>query len=258
MTFYSFTDLLNIMEKLRSETGCPWDREQTHQSLRPYLLEEAHEVLEAIDHNDSEEIKKELGDLLLQVIFHAQIASEENRFDINDVIHAISEKLTRRHPHVFGDTVIKTASEQVAHWEKIKRKEGKKSAIDGVPASLPALVRARRIQQKAAAVGFDWDKREDVWAKVEEEFAELKHEIAEGRNDLIEEEFGDFLFALVNYARFLDMDPESALRKAIEKFSSRFRDVENEASLIEKNLSDMTLEEMDQIWEKIKKKHRTE
>ncbi|MBN2415830.1 nucleoside triphosphate pyrophosphohydrolase [bacterium] len=247
-----FQQLTEIMATLRSPQGCPWDREQTHETLRPYLLEETYEVLEAIDNNDHPHLKEELGDLLLQIVFHAQIAGDENRFTIDDVILGISEKLIRRHPHVFGDAVIRTAEEQTAHWEQIKKKEGKRSAIDGIPAELPSLTRARRIQEKAASTGFDWTAIGEVYSKVKEEREELEEAMRQNDPARIEEEFGDLLFALVNLARFLALDPEAALRKAVDKFSDRFSKVEKKAREHGRDMHTMDLAALDAIWEEVK------
>ncbi len=252
-----FERLVEIMAILRSENGCPWDREQTHKSLRQHLLEEAYEVIETLDEENWEELPVELGDLLLQVIFHAQIADEVNSFNIGDVIDAINNKLERRHPHVFGDVVIRTAEEQVVHWENSKiKKEGKKSAIDGVPKQLPALVRSYRMQNKAATVGFDWEKIESVWDKVDEEMSELKQAIDTGNKNDIEDELGDLLFSLVNVSRFLHVNPEDALRHTIEKFDRRFRQVEYEFKSNGKSITDASLEEMDNVWETIKQQEK--
>ncbi|MBN2356848.1 nucleoside triphosphate pyrophosphohydrolase [candidate division KSB1 bacterium] len=249
--------LVEIMALLRSEAGCPWDREQTHESLRQHLLEEAYEVIEAIDQGRYEDLAGELGDLLLQVVFHAQIASEAGLFTMDDVIASINAKLVRRHPHVFGDAVIKTADEQTVHWEQSKmRKEGKKSAIDGVPRELPALVRAYRIQNKAAAVGFDWPDAAPVWDKIREEIDELKHAVEEASAEKIEDELGDMLFSVVNISRFLKTNPEDALRRTIEKFTRRFKQVEAVFATKGRTLSDATLEEMDAVWEEVKKKEK--
>jgi MazG family protein len=245
------------MSKLRSRDGCPWDREQTHQTLRQHLLEETYEVLEAIDREDMEELKEELGDLLLQVIFHAQMAAEENNFTIDNVIDAINEKLVRRHPHVFGNEVVNSASEQIVKWEQSKLKEGKKSAIDGIPKQLPALVRAYRMQNKAATVGFDWPDIEPVWQKLEEELDELKQAIQASDKDQIEDEMGDVLFSMVNIARFLHIHPEDALRGTIEKFDRRFRKIEHTFKVQKRSLNDATLEEMDKVWNDIKTKEKS-
>jgi len=241
------------MEKLRGADGCPWDKEQTHESLKPYLLEEAYEVLETIDEKDFDGLKEELGDLLLQVIFHAQLAREKNHFTIIDVLETINQKLVRRHPHVFGQMEINTSEEQRIHWEHLKKQEGKSSVLDGVPKASPALLRARRVQQKASTVGFDWEETEQVWKKVTEETAELKEAIDSKNQENIEEEFGDLLFALVNLTRFIKVDPENALRLAVEKFTSRFKRIEKTMEACGKDLRDSTLEEMDAVWNRIKK-----
>jgi tetrapyrrole methylase family protein/MazG family protein len=253
-----FIRLVDIMALLRSEKGCPWDREQTHKSLCQHLLEEAYEVIESIDNEQAGNLADELGDLLLQVIFHAQIAAEENRFHIGDVIQAITEKLVRRHPHVFGEVEIKTAEEQTVHWEMSKlSKEGKNSAIDGVPRNLPALLRAYRMQSKAAAVGFDWPDIGPVWEKVEEELEELRGAYGSGVGDKIENELGDLLFSVVNLSRFLKENPEDALRKAITKFEVRFKKVETELAAKNKSLADVSLEEMDAIWDEVKQREES-
>ncbi len=252
-----FSRLVEIMAHLRGPQGCPWDREQTHQSLRQYLLEEAYEVLEALDNNDTKHLTEEMGDLLLQVVFHAQIASEAGSFDIAEVIEAISAKLIRRHPNVFGDAVIRTAAEQTINWEKMKKAEGKSSTIDGVPAALSALLRAWRIQQKAATVGFDWKQPGPVWDKIHEETEELREAIHGGNQAEIEEEFGDLLFSLVNLSRFLDVNPEDALRGTTNKFVRRFKRLEAEFQSSGANLHELTLEEMDAKWNEIKQDEKT-
>jgi tetrapyrrole methylase family protein/MazG family protein len=249
----TFEQLVQIMEKLRGPDGCPWDREQTHDSLKPYLLEEVYEVLDALDKNDDNALKEELGDLLLQIIFHAQIAKEESRFTISEVLETIVQKLIRRHPHVFGQMEIKTAEEQRVHWEKLKKKEGKQSVLEGVPKTSPALLRAYRTQQKASTVGFDWEEIEPVWEKVHEEIEELKEVIGSKSKKKITEEFGDLLFALVNLSRFIKVNPEDALRQAVEKFMGRFRKVERILAAEGKDLLDASLEEMDAVWNRIKK-----
>lgn len=248
-----FDELVSIMHRLRQPDGCPWDREQTHKSLRQYLLEETYEVLEALDNEDFAALREELGDLLLQVIFHAQLAKEEGYFTIEEVVQGISDKLIRRHPNVFGDVVIHTADEQTKNWELLKKKEGRSSAIEGVPKELSALLRAWRIQQKAAQVGFDWDDISHVWAKVDEECNELKDAVQSENRDKIEDEFGDVLFALVNLSRFLKINPEDALRHTIRKFGTRFRKVEKELESQGKSPEQSTLKEMDAIWNSIKK-----
>ncbi|RME01427.1 MAG: nucleoside triphosphate pyrophosphohydrolase [Calditrichaeota bacterium] len=247
-----FEKLLRIMQQLRGENGCPWDKEQTHQSLRQYLLEETYEVLECLDDNNLKELPKELGDLLLQIVFHAQIGREEGSFSIDDVLDAIIQKLIDRHPHVFGDKVIKTAKEQEKHWERLKKNEGKKSVLDGVPRELSGLLRAYRLQQKAASVGFDWDQIEQVWEKLHEEIEELRHALQAGKIKNIEDEFGDLLFALVNISRFLNVNPEDALRGSIEKFIRRFRKIEAHFQKQHRELHQVSLEEMDAVWEQAK------
>lgn len=247
-----FENLINIMAELRGKKGCPWDKEQTHETLRQYLLEESYEVLESIDRESWTELKEELGDLLLQIVFHAQIASEDREFDISQVIDSITEKLIRRHPHVFGDVKIQSAEEQTVHWEKLKKREGKTSVLDGVPVALSALLRAQRIQQKAASVGFDWPAKEPVWDKIQEEIEELKIASKENSKNRVEEEFGDLIFSLVNVSRFIGINPEDALRKTTEKFIDRFRKIEREFEEQGRDLNEASLQEMDAIWEKIK------
>ncbi len=251
-----FRELIQIMRKLRGENGCPWDRKQTHQSLRQYLLEETYETLECLDRNDLPCLKEELGDLLLQIVFHAQIASEEGAFDIDDVIRTLNKKLIYRHPNVLGDAVIHTAEEQSRNWELLKREEGRDSLLSGIPRHLPALLRAYRIQSKAATVGFDWDNVRDVWKKVEEEMAELKEAVDQNNAETIEQEFGDLLFSLVNLARFYKVNPEDALRLTIEKFIQRFQKIEKELSRRGKGPENSSLEEMDEIWNQVKKEEK--
>ena len=241
------------MAMLRGPKGCPWDREQTHESLTPSLLEETYEVLDSIRRKHIGELKEELGDLLLQIVFHARIAEEQGDFSMTDVLNGINEKLIRRHPHVFGDEVIRTSEEQIVHWEKLKKKEGKQSALDGVPKTAPALLRACRIQQKAAAVGFDWETMEQVREKVKEEIGELDEAIGTGHPDKIREEFGDLLFSLVNLARFIKVHPEEALNEAIEKFVNRFQRVEKVFREKGKAMERSTLKEMDDVWNAIKR-----
>ena len=252
-----FDKLVEVMDRLRAEDGCPWDREQTHASLKPFLLEEAYEVLEAIDLQDDEELCSELGDLLLQVVFHAQIAREEDRFCAADVCRAIVDKLVRRHPHVFGDGRADSSDQVLANWEEIKREERSSrgepaSILDGVPRHLPALLRAQRLQAKAARVGFDWPHIDGPLDKVEEEFAELRQAWNRGDGEEVEEEFGDLLFALVNTGRFLDLCPEDALRRAADKFESRFRAVETVLKEQKKDINEVSLKEMDRIWDQVK------
>jgi len=249
-----FENFIKIMAKLRSKNGCPWDKEQTHESLRQCLLEETYEVLESIDQGNWDDLKDELGDLLLQIVFHAQIASEEGEFQFSEVIDTITDKLIRRHPHVFGTVKIKTAEEQSIHWEKLKKLEGKSSVLDGVPKSLSALLRAQRIQQKASTVGFDWPTEEPVWDKIREEIEELKTASKEKNQINMEEEFGDILFSLVNVSRFIGINPEDALRKTTEKFIERFKKIEREFEVENKELNKASLEELDAVWEKVKSK----
>ncbi len=252
-----FFTLVDIMQQLRSQSGCPWDREQTFESLRQFLLEETYEVLELIDQARYDELKFELGDLLLQVIFQSQIAAEENRFTIADVLENINKKLIHRHPNVFGNTKIRTAEEQTVNWEKMKKKEQtNRSVIAGVPREMPALLRAHRIQSKAATVGFDWQDARPVWDKLEEEIGELKQAVAQKNAVEIENEFGDLLFTVVNLARFLKVNPEASLTKATDKFSQRFFALEKKAKQENKLLSEMTLPEMDKIWDEIKAKSK--
>jgi len=255
--------LVKIMTDLRSEGGCPWDREQTHQTLKPYVIEETYEVLEAIDEGKPEKLREELGDLLLQVIFHAQLASENNQFTVDDVIDSISEKLIRRHPHVFSDTIVSGVSGVLENWEKIKKTEmpgERESALDGVPKDLPALMKAAKTQSKAAKVGFDWGNLDGPLEKTKEEFHEFEEVLMtagtqpldEAKRDRLEDEFGDILFSLVNVARFLKINPELALLRTIAKFNHRFRYMEQEAAKMGQNLKEMTLAEMDKLWEQAK------
>ncbi|MFZ3063734.1 MAG: nucleoside triphosphate pyrophosphohydrolase [Nitrospirota bacterium] len=254
-----FNNLLKIMSRLRGKKGCPWDKEQTTESLKPFLIEEAYEVIEAIDEKSPEKMKEELGDLLLQVVFHAQLAKERKEFDMEDILETLEEKLIRRHPHVFGDASYEDAKEVLVQWEKIKKEEKanikRESMLDSVPKELPALLRAHRLQDKASRVGFDWKHINDVFAKVEEEIKEFKGAVEEKKPDEIEDELGDIFFALVNVARFLEINPEDALRKTISKFISRFRYIEEKAKEAKRELSDMTLEEMDKFWEEAKERH---
>jgi XTP/dITP diphosphohydrolase len=246
-----FTEFVEITKRLRKE--CPWDKEQTHASIRHSLIEEAYEVVEAIDNNNLEELKKELGDLLLHVVFHANIAEEQNEFTLKEVIETISQKLIFRHPHVFGDAKVEGAHEVKQNWEKLKMKEGRESLMEGVPKELPALLRAHRLQDKASKVGFDWEKKEDAWKKVDEEMRELHHAIKSGKQENVEQEFGDLLFALVNYSRFIGVNPENALRKTVEKFITRFRYIEKQLTEMGKDIHSSSLEEMDRLWEEAKK-----
>lgn len=249
-------ELLKIMSELRGQKGCPWDREQTRESLKPFIVEEAYEVLEAIDEKDPEAIKEELGDLLFQIVFQCQIAKEKGEFEISDVLDKIGKKMIARHPHVFGDADYKTSEEVLVHWEAQKKREGKQrdSILDGVPKTLPSLLRAHRLQDRAARVGFDWEKAEDVFRKLDEELKEFKDAFKEKKQDEIEDELGDLFFVLVNISRFIGINPEDALRKTISKFISRFRYIEMAAADEGRSLSDMTLAEMDALWDEAKKK----
>lgn len=251
---HSFEKLVWIMKELRSK--CPWDRVQTRESLKPYIIEEAYEVVSAIEDNDPSKLKEELGDLLLQIVFQAEIASEKGEFDIYDVIESLCDKLIRRHPHVFGDLKLEDKDRVLENWEKIKAKEKKdrESVLDGVPDSLPSLLAAYRLQEKASRLGFDWSNIEDVLKKVDEEFDELKEAMERKDKGEIEAELGDLLFAIANLARFLDVDPEGALRKCNRRFKERFRYIEK--SLKEKGLKweEVDLEYLDRLWEEAKKK----
>ena len=248
--------LIDIMSALRGEKGCPWDKEQTRESLKPFIVEEAYEVLEAIDENSAGAIKEELGDLLFQIVFQCQIAKERGEFDMSGVIEGIGKKMIARHPHVFGDADYKTSEEVLVHWEAQKKREGKQrdSILDGVPKTLPSLLRAHRVQDRASRVGFDWEKVEDVLPKLDEEIDEFREALKRKRPDEIEDELGDIFFVLVNISRFVGINPEDALRKTISKFISRFRYIEMAAADAGKTLSDMTLAEMDALWEEAKKK----
>ena len=242
----TFLRLVTIMDELREQ--CPWDKEQTIQTLRPLTIEETYELADAITDQNWKGIKEELGDLFLHLVFYARIGSEQQQFSLEEVLQGVCEKLIYRHPHIYGDTQVKDGEEVKRNWEKLKMREGKKSVLGGVPVSLPSMVKATRIQDKARQVGFEWENREDVWKKVEEEQQELQEAISLGNQTHIEEEFGDLLFSLINYARFLDVDPEGALEKTNKKFIYRFQWMEEQASLMGKKLQDMTLGEMDQLW----------
>lgn len=247
----AFDRLLTIMNELREQ--CPWDKKQTMQTLRHLTIEETYELGDAILDNDLEEVKKELGDLMLHLVFYAKIGSETNDFDIADVLNTVCEKLIHRHPHIYGDVKVENEEDVKRNWENLKLKEGKKSVLEGVPNSLPALVKANRIQDKVAGVGFDWEQPEQVWEKVEEELSEFKEEVQKGNKDAMESEFGDVLFSMVNYARFLKINPENALERTNKKFSKRFMYLEEKAKSLNKDLKDMTLAEMDVFWEEAKK-----
>ena len=247
----AFERLLIIMDELREK--CPWDKKQTIESLRHLTIEETYELADSIIEKDMLGIKKELGDVLLHIVFYARIASETNEFDITDVINSLCEKLIHRHPHIYGDVEVQNEQDVKENWEKLKLKEGNKSVLSGVPVSLPSLIKASRIQEKARAVGFDWEKPEQVWEKVQEEIAELKHEIdTNSSKEKIEDEFGDVIFSLINYARFVNINPEDALERTNKKFIKRFQYLESEALKAGKTLSEMTLAEMDVYWNKAK------
>lgn len=255
-----FYELVDIMKRLRGPDGCPWDQKQDHKSLRPYLLEETYEVIEAINADDIDELKVELGDLLLQIVFHAQMASERGDFDIEDVSGAISEKLIRRHPHVFQDRKDITAEQVLNNWEKIKLQHDepngkrRKSVLEGVPKTMPALLRAYRVQEKAARFGFDWERVPQILEKVDEEIIELKDELEADNRDGIEEELGDLLFSIVNVARFLKIDPEVSLNKITNKFKRRFEYIEARLAEDGRTAADASLEEMDAFWNESKGK----
>lgn len=246
----AFDRLLTIMDELREQ--CPWDKKQTFESLRHLTIEETYELGDAILDKDLQEIKKELGDVLLHIVFYSKIGSETNDFDIADVCNSICDKLIDRHPHIYSDVEVENEDQVKQNWEKLKLKEGKSSVLEGVPKSLPALVKANRIQDKVAGVGFDWEKPEQVWEKVEEELKEFQDEIANNNKDGIESEFGDVMFSMVNYARFLKINPENALERTNKKFSKRFMYLESKAKDLGKPLKDMTLTEMDIFWEEAK------
>jgi len=248
----NFTEFVDIVKKLRLE--CPWDKEQTNDSIKAATIEEAYEVLESIDNKDFNELKKELGDLLFHIVFHSVMAEELNQFKLEEVIESIKEKLIRRHPHVFGETVVEGSDDVKKNWEAIKLEEGRESVLEGVPENLPSLQRAHRLQEKAAKVGFDWERKEDVWKKVIEEIEEMhKSEKEETRKEL-ENEIGDVFFALVNYARFLNINPEYALRKTNKKFINRFSYVEKKIKETGRKINESNLEEMDKYWEESKDK----
>ncbi len=247
----AFENLLKIMDTLRE--NCPWDKKQSLQSLRTYTIEETYELSDAILDNNNIEINKELGDLLLHIVFYARIGSETNDFDIKTICDALCQKLIHRHPHIYSTTEAKTADEVQQNWEKLKLKEGNKSVLGGVPKGLPALIKASRIQEKARSVGFDWDNETQVWNKVQEELEEFKAEVNTNNQTDMENEFGDLLFSLINYARFKNINPEDALERTNKKFIQRFQYLESKAETLGKNLSDMTLAEMDVFWNEAKK-----
>ncbi|MFN5691793.1 MAG: nucleoside triphosphate pyrophosphohydrolase [Bacteroidota bacterium] len=246
----AFLRLLQIMDELREK--CPWDKKQTEQTLRPLTIEETYELADAITKNDWQGIREELGDLMLHLVFYTRIAQEQGRFTMDEVIHGICDKLISRHPHVYGDVQVKDEDDVKKNWDQLKMREGKKSVLGGVPVSLPALVKAIRIQEKAKQVGFEWENRADVWKKVEEETAELQEAIAQESPAAIEEEYGDLLFSLVNYARFLQVDPEGALERTNQKFIRRFQLMEAAAAADGRSLHNMSLQEMDELWNKSK------
>lgn len=249
-----FIDLVDIIKKLRSPDGCPWDREQTLFSLKEHLIEETFELIDAIDKNDIENIKEELGDLLLHVVLHSVIAEESDYFDLNDVIKTISDKLIRRHPHVFGDLRLETSDDVMINWEKIKRDEKKRDSIlDGVPEGLPSIQKAVKLQKAAKKVGFDWNTPEECLKKVDEEYAEFKEAIKNNNKDKVEHELGDLVFSLINFARLSNINPDEALRKANNRFAERFRFIENKLSENGLNFSDVDIDTLDEYWEEAKK-----
>ena len=246
----AFGRLLDIMDDLREK--CPWDKKQTIHTLRNLTIEETYELADAITDNDYKGVKEEIGDLLLHMVFYAKIGDEQNKFDIADALNGVCEKLIHRHPHIYGDVSVSDEEEVKANWEKLKLKEGKKSVLQGVPKTLPAMVKAYRIQEKAKQVGFEWENKDDVWKKVEEELTEFKEAQETLTHKEVEKEFGDILFSLINYARFIKVEPESALELTNKKFIKRFQKMEQDAIADGKKLADMTLDEMDEIWNKIK------
>lgn len=247
----AFERLLKIMDDLREK--CPWDREQTLESLRNLTIEETYELADAIMDHDMEEVRKELGDLMLHIVFYSKIGAEEGAFDVADVLNGICDKLVFRHPHVFGDTKVKGSGEVLQNWEELKMKEGNRSVLSGVPISLPAMIKSHRIQDKVRAVGFDWDHRDQVWDKVEEEINEVKHELMNGQDkEKTEDEIGDLLFSIINAARLYDVEPETALERTNRKFIHRFKYLEKKALELGKSLKEMSLEEMEAIWQEAK------
>lgn len=254
-----FQRLVDIMAKLRAPGGCPWDREQTHESIKPYLIEETYELVEAIDNKDDAGMREELGDLLLQVVFHSDMAKERGAFDIGDVADAISAKMISRHPHVFAGAKFDTPEAVLQQWTDRKKEEGKfrESALDGVPGHLPSLLRAHRLQSRAARVGFDWKEVDDVMKKLDEELREFRQAMERKDKAAIEDELGDVFFSLVNVSRFLRVNAEEALRKTIGKFVTRFRHIERKAAESGRQLADMSLEEMDALWDEAKAAERT-
>ena len=248
----SFVRLLKIMDQLRNE--CPWDKKQTNETLRSLTIEEVHELSDAIIAKDENEIKKELGDILLHIVFYSKIGNEKGAFTVSEMIEAICEKLIFRHPHIFGDVKVQDEHEVKKNWEKLKMKEGRKSVLEGVPKSLTGLLKAYRLQEKAAGVGFDWNEREDVWAKVHEELHEWKEAIEEGNEEAMEDELGDLIFSLVNYTRFIGLNPEDALERSNQKFIKRFQYIEEQGMKEGKSVADMTFDEMEAFYQESKKK----
>ena len=253
-----FVSLLSLMARLRAEGGCPWDREQTRTSLRPYVIEEAYEVVQAIDEGSRDHLVEELGDLLFQVVFHSQLGAEAGEFTMEDVVERVCDKMTRRHPHVFGDRVVANSREALAQWERIKQEEtgSRGSVLDGVPASLPALLRAQRLQTKAARVGFDWTGWQDAWSKVREEVGEVQEALTSGDDARVTDELGDLLFSIVNVARLRGMDAEDCLRRASEKFTRRFGKVETEMKAGGRTVTEASAEDLDRAWEAAKAQER--
>lgn len=252
-----FESLLKVMDRLRGEGGCPWDREQTRESLKPYLIEEAYEAMEALEDGSSEAMVEELGDLLFQIVFHARIGWERGEFAMADILQRVTQKMVRRHPHVFGDRTVSSSKEALAQWEAIKQSEAagdgpRRSVLDGVPRSLPAMLRAQRVQVKAARVGFDWNSAEPAWTKVREEIRELDEALGRGDSARIQEEMGDLFFSLVNVARLLGMDAEDCLQQAVQKFRRRFSEMETEIAASGARLSDTPLEALDCVWAAVK------
>jgi len=260
MNEHPFEKLVKIMDRLREPGGCPWDREQSHESLKPHLIEEAYEVIEAIDSGKPEFLREELGDLLFQVVFHARLTKEKGTFNVDDVINGISKKMVDRHPHVFGDGDVKDAKHALTQWEEIKKTEEKnkhrESVLDGIPKTLPALLRAQRIQGRAARVGFDWEHKDQVFEKVEEEMDELRTAFQKGDVKEVEHELGDLLFTLVNLSRFLKINPEDALQKTIRKFMDRFQQIEKEVEKQGRDWKDVSLKEMDELWDRAKEREQ--
>lgn len=252
-TAEAFLKLKGIMDELREK--CPWDRKQTILSLRTQTIEELYELTDAITDGDWSAMKEELGDLMLHILFYSKIAEEQKQFDIKQVMDQVSEKLIRRHPHIYGDVTVKDEEDVKKNWEKLKLKEGKTSVLSGVPGSLPAVVKATRLQEKSKQVGFEWDNRDQVWEKVEEEMKELREAVEANNRDRMEDELGDVLFSLVNYARFLDVDAENSLERTNRKFIRRFTEMEQRALKQGRPLSEMSLSEMDAIWNSIKKQN---